>query len=254
MDDLIQKMSVTSFTDATVSYDIDIVLNTCTCMKWKYQRLPVAQRTCKHLARERERQRERGIVSTPKTETFSITTYPPIHVEDTYFQLFSHHIPDTLNYNDYVYSIKYDGIRIRITGNQAITRGGITIDLTGMAGIPFDDTMTEWDAELIHLTKPGHNNVMIELYANRVNKLSVRVFDVIDTTQTFGERQARLVQYVPTPFRVQYKPIRDRKHLSIVVKEILGAGEEGVVVRNLNGKYEPGHRSRFNAFKVKRII
>ena len=244
MNDLIQKMNVASFTDDTVSYTVDTVLNTCTCMKWKYQRLPVEQRTCKHLDSVRIQK---------TTDTPSITTYPLIHVEDTYFQLVTHMIPNHLEPDAYVYSIKYDGIRIRLTGNQAITRGGMTIDLTEM-GLHFDDPTTEYDAELIHVTKPGHANVMMELYANTVDRLSVRVFDVIDTTRTFRERQERIGQHIPPPFRVQHIPVRDREHLSMVVKEILGTGAEGVVVRHLDGKYEPGRRSRFNIFKVKRII
>ena len=241
MDDLSHKISVLSFTDKTVSYTVDTVLNTCTCMKWKYQRLPIAQRTCKHLDSVR--------IHTPGIP--SITKYPLIHVEDTYFQLVTHHIPDHLD--DFVYSVKYDGIRIRITGNKAITRGGITIDLTDM-DLQFGDPMIEYDAELIHLTKPGHTNVMLELYANRLNNLSVRVFDVIDTTRTFRERQEQIVGHVPPDLRVQHTPVRDREHLSRVVNEILDTGAEGVVVRHLDGQYEPGRRSRLNIFKVKHRI
>jgi hypothetical protein len=245
MDDLIHRMQVTSFTDADVTYTVDPSMNTCTCMKWKYQRLPVGQRTCKHLDSVRVRS-ERLLPS--------ITLYPTTSVEDTYFQLVTHHIPTTIEAYDYVYSIKYDGIRVRINGNRATTRGGIVIDISGLK-LPFvTGAETEYDAELIHTKKPGHNHVMIELYANRLENLSVKVFDIIDTTLSFAERQTIVKEHVEAPFLVEYHPIHDRTHLSTVVKAVLAVGEEGIVVRRCNGTYRPGRRSRYNAFKVKRNI
>jgi ATP-dependent DNA ligase len=236
------KRSVASFTDGTLSYDVDPVLNTCTCKKWKYQRVPVVNRTCKHLDSIRLQS------SSP-----SITTYPEENIEDTYFQLVTHHIPTHLPANKYVYSIKYDGIRVRITGNTAITRGGMTIDLTQLA-LPFVDTRVEYDAELIYTDKPGHTNVMLELSANRIHALSVRVFDIIDTSVPFQERLTTLMEQVPLPYRVNHTSLRDRTHLSKVVQEVLTTGAEGVVVRSLEGYYEPGRRSRYNVFKVKRKL
>jgi hypothetical protein len=84
-------------------------------------------------------------------------------------KLVAHQIPDHIEPEEYVYSIKYDGIRVRIQGNRATTRGGIIIDISGLT-LPFitTDADVEYDAELIHNTKTGHNHVMIELYANRL--------------------------------------------------------------------------------------
>jgi ATP-dependent DNA ligase len=237
-------MNVVSFTDPTVSYTVDPRTNTCTCMKWKYQRLPVEQRTCKHL----DSVRVAKISLRPP-----IVTYPDIHIEDVYFQLVTHHLPPHIEPLAYVYSIKYDGIRIRIRGNEAMTRGGIRIDVTAM-NLPFVATDIEYDAELIHEETPGHNQVMFELATNSLDNLSVRVFDLIDTTKTFAVRQAFVAEHVRLPYHVQYHPIHDRAHLAMTVSAVLDRGEEGIVVRRLDGKYEPGNRSRYNAFKVKKIL
>jgi ATP-dependent DNA ligase len=244
MEELIQKMQVVSFTDFSVSYTVDARSNTCTCMRWKYQRLPVRQRTCKHLDSIRVRK--------PLLRP-SITKYPDIPVEDTYFQLVTHHQSPQIEPLEYVYSIKYDGIRVRIRGHEAITRGGIRIDVTEME-LPFVSVDIEYDAELIHDAQPGHNRVMEELYANRLHRLSVRVFDLIDTTLPFDERQTYVTEHVGPPYRVQYLPVHDRVHLSRVVRSVLASGEEGIVVRRCKGLYEPGRRSRYNAFKIKKAL
>lgn len=233
-------MQVPSFTDSTVSYTVHAGLNTCTCQHWKYQRRPVRQRTCKHLDSVQE--------TSP-----SLTTYPQQPVADTYFQLVTHHIPTHLPANEYVYSRKYDGIRIRVTGTMATTRGGMTIDLTALA-LSFVDTRLEYDAELIHVRTPGHRRVMSDVNANRLHNLSVRVFDLIDTTRTFQERQIRIVDHVPLPYRVTYAPVYNRTHLALVVRDALHRGEEGVVVRRLSGHYEPGRRRRDTVFKVKKAL
>jgi ATP-dependent DNA ligase len=129
----------------------------------------------------------------------------------------------------------------------------MTIDLTQLA-LPFVDTRVEYDAELIYTDKPGHTNVMLELSANRIHALSVRVFDIIDTSVPFQERLTTLMEQVPLPYRVNHTSLRDRTHLSKVVQEVLTTGAEGVVVRSLEGYYEPGRRSRYNVFKVKRKL
>jgi len=182
-----------------------------------------------------------------------MTSYPETPVADTYFQLVTYHIPKHLEAQEYFYSIKYDGVRVRLNGTIATTRGGIQIDITGLA-LPFETTTVEYDAELIHVEKPGPNNVMIELNANRIEKLSVRVFDIIDLTRPFEERQASLLAQVEEPYRVLQHPLRDREHLTLVIRAVLSTGAEGVVVRNRRGFYVPGRRSRRNAFKVKRLL
>jgi len=182
-------------------------------------------------------------------------TYPRTKVtKEIHFQLVHDDIPSSLPSNAYVYSIKYDGVRVRITGHLAITRGGISIDLTNM-NLPFAHTLLEYDAELIHTSTPGHTAVMLEINANRIDKLTVRVFDIIDTTLLFNERYSKLRRCVNKPYLVGYAPIRNRAHLSVVVQDVLGVQkEEGVVVRHSKGRYQPGSRRKANVFKVKHLL
>jgi hypothetical protein len=236
---------VRSFTNPNVSYTVDPVRKTCTCPSFWFQRLPMEDRTCKHL---RSRVPDQEVPRAP-----SLVTYPKKSVKDTYFQLVHREIPASLPANTYVYSLKYDGIRIRVTGHRGVTRGGLSIELTQLA-LPFVNTATEYDAELIHVRTPGHNHVMSALSANQIHELSVRVFDIIDTRRTFEARHAQLLERVPAPYRVVHTPLRDRAHLSEVVREVLAAGEEGVVVRSLGGRYAPGRRDRHNVFKLKRKL
>jgi ATP-dependent DNA ligase len=232
---------VNSFTDRKKEYVIDVDKNTCTCMKWKYQRLPVHLRTCKHLDSVRVR-----------SNTANHVRYPPIPVKDNYFQLVSNNVPKHIDLSNFLYSVKYDGIRLRIKEQVGTTRGGMEIDLSSM-DLPLNPQV-EYDVELIHKTKPGHNNVMLEVNAGRMVYLTVRVFDIVDRMLPFKDRYKQLVEDVPVPYRVEQYRARTWENIVNVMHSILSEGHEGIVVRNYNGLYTSDTRDNTNIFKVKSVM
>ena len=90
-------------------YVTDIEKNYCSCMAWKYQKIHPNQRTCKHLDNVRTTEiKKLGVKqSAPKLMLFSssIANVSP----------------------GWVWSEKYDGIRVLWTGSELISRGGITL-------------------------------------------------------------------------------------------------------------------------------
>jgi ATP-dependent DNA ligase len=244
------RTTVTSLTDSTKTYQVDIIKNTCECKSWKYQRKPIHARTCKHL----DSLRPAPLVD----DTYSLLKYPVTKVKDDYFQLISSHVPrrkmdDAITM--FTFSTKYDGIRIRLRDGMATTRGGMTIDLKSMK-LPFgmEGDELEYDCELIHRTKPGHRNVMTELDKNHLKNLDVRAFDLIDSQLTFQDRYRLLTsRLLDTRFRVTQFPIKNWNHLMKELRSVLAKGEEGLVIRNGRSKYTRSHRSVKNAFKLKRI-
>ena len=236
-------MSVLSFTDPSQSYSVDVEKNTCTCLHWKYQRLPVNQRTCKHL----ESVRGKRWSASPQ-----YVRYPSKACHDNVFQLIADVPPARFSPAAYVWSEKYDGIRVRLNGPTATTRGGISIDLSAL-DLPFVSNEHEFDGELICPRRPGHFSVMRELNANNVANLTVKVFDVIDDTRPFHERLRVLRQTVREDYRVSYADIPPLEELQRHLRDILAGGGEGIVVRRRDAAYGHGERRRNVAFKGKRL-
>lgn len=243
MDEITNTLELMSFT-GNKKYTINIEKNTCTCDAWKFQRLPIHVRTCKHLDSVRKQ----------KNKGFSLITYPYERVADDVFQLISNSLPtSSCLLENYMYSRKYNGVRIRIQGTTAYTRGGILIDITSMQ-LPFTTHLDNFDCELIiHRGKTTHNNVMLEINANRISKLSVKVIDLIDDDSVFSKRLKKLNKIVPKKYRVKYYEAKNWANIGQGLEKILKEGGEGIVVRNKQGLYTPSSRSKFNAFKIKSL-
>ena len=196
--------------------------------------------------------------------------YPPEPVRDDAFQLIADRAPAAFDPTQYLYSEKHDGIRVRITGSVATTRGGLRIDL-GELKLPFvqlppDDPADadatnydgiEWDGELLDRRRPGHLVVMRELNANRIDNLTVKVFDALGHAargRSFEERQAIVRRCIPPPFRVPHHAVpADPATLSRYLRDLLARGGEGLVFRHRAAPYRAGERRCAVAFKVKRV-
>jgi ATP-dependent DNA ligase len=161
------------------------------------------------------------------------------------------------NLSDFVYSIKHDGIRIRIQKGFGTTRGGMVIDLAGMK-LPFGDETDdlEYDGELIHgSSSPGPDNVMKELNGNSVEKLHVKVFDLVDLDLTFQKRYEKLIRRLGrrSIYLVPQFPVERWSQLEQKLRDVQVNGGEGLVLRNVTSKYTKIRRSVKIAFKMKKF-
>jgi hypothetical protein len=243
--------SVMSLTNPTISYRVNIDNNSCECLHWKYQRKPIHLRSCKHL----DSVRVRPVVL---EDVYSVVTYSPKKVKDDYFQLISSHVPRRIHTMAvYVFSEKFDGIRIRIHKGFGTTRRGMVIDLATMQ-LPFGDQTDdlEYDAELIHknVLVGGHHNVMKELNRNTLQKLTVKVFDVIDLNLPFQERYRKLTDVLRddlSSFLVSQRPVESWRQLAQELEKVQSKHGEGLIIRNITSYYIPQKRNSKNVFKLK---
>ena len=242
MDNIGNMFKVLSLTDKTTYYDVSVHKNTCSCLSWRYRRQGLP--TCKHL----------DLVRPPLNIHNSIVVYVKNKDNDKcrHFQTISSYLPKCPLLN-YVYAQKFDGIRVRfrLSDKRAVTRkGGMIIDISTLTVVG-KDADPEFDAELIHRTESGHAVVMRELTKNTISTLTLKVFDVIDETETFTARQTQLREHIPEEFRVVYQEAKDYASLSTVLNACKENKHEGIVVRHKLGMYMPGRSKNTNAFKIR---
>ena len=222
-------------------YTIDINRRCCSCKSWKYHNNKNKDRNCKHL----------NTLCMPNT----IVQYTK---QPQFFQLISETVPEQSVYREWLFSQKYDGIRIKVEGIIGWTRGGMKIDLSSIWTPPVGYT---YDAELCTLNPKSstHDMVMACVHAGKINSLQLMVFDIIDDgTQTFRQRLSCLTKLqIPESHMVRYERVDigpegpsfiDR----LAVMKIGSRLCEGVVVRNPYAYYDDsGQRSNTTIFKVK---
>ena len=235
---------VRSLTDESNVYTVTVSKNHCTCKAWRFHRKGIP--TCKHLDQ----------IRTPPIQKDAVVKYlKPKTKKCTHFHVISAYLPKCTLHN-FVYSRKYDGIRIRfrLSDKTAITRkGGMSINIsTLLKDIKQNNgDDLEFDAELIHKQYSTHDIVIKELANNRLGMLKLKVFDIIQTTKTFTERQREIQKHIPQDMRVDYHEANSYKHLEGVMITYKENKYEGIVVRNKTGLYLPGHSSNTTAFKIR---
>jgi ATP-dependent DNA ligase len=238
---------VTSSTNPNTKYKVADGCISCSCPAWRYQRLPPAMRHCKHT-----RQVCPDKASLTHAQAMNMTSRPP-------FMLVANSPPAArINNNDYVASIKHDGIRVAVN-----THTGTVVSRSGwVLPIAFPDLVQPYlplliyDAELIaassedndDTTPVTHNDVM-KLIMNGVDtsKFALKVFDIIDTTHVFAERYGTLKKHLPP----QYLVTQHRYHGDVEDIFTRFPRIEGVVVRQKQHMYVPGSRRNQSMFKIK---
>lgn len=240
---------IISLTDSSVTYTACISKNTCTCPSWRYRRNGFP--TCKHL----------DMLRPPINKNSSLVTFVKKKSNEskkcTHFHIISSYLPKFATLSDYVYGHKYDGIRIRfrISDGIATTRkGGMRIDISSiLKNVKHhqEDNDPEFDAELIYHHNSTHDTVMKELMKSTVSKLTIKVFDIIDTKEIFSDRIKQIPNYFPDPLCVKYHDAKHYSHLLDILLVCKTKQQEGIVVRHINGKYTPGRSSNVNAFKIR---
>ena len=223
-------------------YILDINKRFCPCQSWQFHNNEYTDRNCKHLK----------LLCRPGRAV----KYTKVQHS---FQLFSETVPNPSVYTDWIFSQKYDGIRVKVDGTVGWTRGGMKIDLSSIWTPPVGH---HYDAELcvVDPTTSTHDNVMILAHAGKIKSLQLMIFDIIDDgSQTMGQRlQTLRAMDIPMANSVQYQWVDDngtgKSFIDRLADMKIGSRRcEGVVVRNPTSYYDAsGHRS-ISSFKVKSL-
>lgn len=217
------------------TYTLDIRKHSCTCKSWQYVR--TGDRNCKHL---------RQLRAPVTTVTYTKEKQP--------FQLISEAMPVRFRPH-YLFSEKYDGIRVAVKGCYGYTRNGMKIDLSSM----YTPTCTDhvYDAELCMCLNSTHDTVMAHVHSGKMERMQLRIFDLIDEYRTLGQRLLCLWQLsIPEQYVVRYHMV-DLDLTRTLAAWTVDDTREGVIIRNPDGLYNmKEQRSNQNAFKIKhaRII
>jgi ATP-dependent DNA ligase len=225
--------------------------NYCNCKAWKYQRKPNRNRDCKHLIKKR------GFTLLHSEDYEYVKSKPS-------FMLLSETVPTKpiINVDDYVFSRKFDGIRVALNSNgDLITRSGVVLKDYIQYKPPF-----QLDGELCHLKKEGYVNVMKALDKKEYSDLVVRVFDF------FPDEEDKCIPYIQRydelfnisrewpkkkmEFVVQHNFEIDGSFLQDQIKKLVldcrDQGFEGIVVRSKKSCYiRSGTRDNKVIFKIK---
>jgi ATP-dependent DNA ligase len=224
-------------------YTLSVETHHCTCKSYQYLQTECRDRNCKHL------------------NSLCRPSYAVIYTKQKQaFQLISESVPrNPAVYMDWIYSQKHDGIRVRVEGTYAWTRGGMKIDLSSIWTPPVGYV---YDAELCTIgdNTRGHDVVLSHVLSGKIHALCLLVFDLFDDTGklTHGQRLLRLWSLPIPPERlVRYHKVHLWRgttfHDRLKWLNIGSASCEGVVVRNPAALYDgSGKRCNRSIFKIKK--
>jgi predicted nucleic acid-binding Zn finger protein len=224
------------------AYTLDMASRHCSCKSYQYLQTEHGDRNCKHL------------------NSLCCPSYAIVYTKQKQaFQLISETVPKKpATYRDWIYSRKHDGIRVRVEGTFAWTRGGMKIDLASIWTPPVG---LSYDAELCiaGMGPSSHDLVLAAILAGKLQCVRLLLFDLFDPTgrSTCAQRLLRLWSLpIPTEYLVQYQMVhlwRGPSFLTRLAALNIGSPEcEGVVVRNPGAVYDgSGSRSNRSIFKVK---
>ena len=222
------------------AYWVDLAIRYCTCPSYRYVR--TGTRHCKHLNR----------VCAPQTVVTYTKTKPG-------FQMLSENVPTKASvYTEWIFSQKYDGIRIRVVGAVGWTRGGMKLDLSSIWTPPASDVVYDGELCMVAGEISTHTAVTAQMISGRFHRLRLMLFDIIDPSRTFGQRLLQLWSLdLPPEHVVRYQMVHLRKGVGFCSRleamDIGSPGCEGVVVRNPDAWYTATGRVRNSVgFKIKK--
>lgn len=231
---------VTSETDSKKSYKLQSKegVISCSCQSWKNQPLPITCRTCKHLIRYLGKSEE---------ETRAPNSYHRIF--EFKREKFKHNLP--MSYHTYdgkkpvdgwFASVKLNGMFARWKAGQLTTKSGRPINVPHWITeeLPRDAAL---DGEIYHSNfQKVRKAVLGDQWDHGVEFV---VFDLVDTKFVYSKR-LQILQDLHKKFHfklvVQHK-IKNHSTLEELMKQVVEQKEEGLVLRDPNGKYESGKRS-----------
>jgi len=209
----------------------------CSCLGWKFSKLPNAQRTCIHVR-----------YHYPDYEPAARN--PLVKVDMPGIPLFSSFNPEThsKNVTDFWWSEKHDGIRAIWTGKSLITRGGHLINTpSGFEDLPPN---IQLDGELVADT---FDDMLMAFQGGPDSIVWERVhYKVFDSPQwpdvPFSERYQRLLETEEDGkwnFRViRQHRVKSFEQIQFRLKQMTDKGKEGIVLRHPDALYRKGRNAK----------
>jgi predicted nucleic acid-binding Zn finger protein len=224
------------------AYVLSLDKRYCSCRSYRYLRTEHGDRNCKHL------------------NSICRPSYTVVYTKQKQsFQLISETVPKNQSvYMDWIYSLKHDGIRVRVEGTYAWTRGGMRIDLSDAWTPPVGYV---YDAELcvVGATPSTHDRTLAMILSGKTGALKLVLFDLFDTTGSLTCAQRLICLWslpIPAENLVRYHMVNLWKGPSFHTRlgELnIGSPEcEGIIVRNPGTLYDgSGSRNSRSIFKIK---
>jgi len=251
--------TVPSETDPGVVYTVkfnDDVLS-CTCMAWRKQMAPITARTCKHLIKlfgadiERARAPESfaGLTAyrAPVSVRHDIT--PPmlfhsVRLKSDPKRFASGDGEDMSKFENWYFSVKLNGAFGRWQNGRMFSKSGRELHppLRITDRLPRD---VDLDGELYSPSMQKVRKALSNKWDEGENEVEFAVFDLVDTTLPYEKRLEKLIALQRQHgFRLirQHKIEGAAEVLPQVMHDIEEHHEEGLVLRNPKGMYEPGAR------------
>ena len=152
-------------------------------------------------------------------------------------------------------SEKYDGIRAMWIGNQLFTRTGKQIKIPDEFRISLPPISLDGELWIQY----GLQQTSLQLTKSPKNKywenVVFQVFDTIDTSLPFEERQEQLTQLkskMEMNNKVRIIPMikcKNEEHLQHYFDTIIKKGGEGIILREPNSMYTPGRSYSMRKYK-----
>lgn len=188
--------------------------------------------------------------------------------------------PKHLQFPDVVVQTKYDGVRCIVTHKEngdieMRTRNGSLITCLELMYDDFRKTIgigETWDGELVcygadglPLSRKVSNGIANKAIRGTIDEKEAAMvrfapWDIVDVTQkiTYDKRlqslylavQAARLNGVKKIIQIQTVKVSTLEEVARLFEEALARGEEGVIAKNLNGKWEPKRSKNLCKFKA----
>lgn len=203
----------------------------CSCPAWKYMKVPVALRVCKHM-------RELGLGVLGSTMPIVFEKTPKVELVS------DKPLPDDVA--GYIASEKLDGVFVRITPDgKVLTRSGQVLNppKSLLSKIPKEARKYNIDGELF--AGRGHFSHVASIYnvhhkddkTGLWDHIELRIFN-IDAPGKFSERIK-----IAGKLAISIVILRDNAHLQKISEEFREKGAEGIIVRG-EDEYKTGRNPR----------
>lgn len=215
----------------------------CSCPAWRLQRSPIDRRTCKHLigilgAQHEKKRAPESFYGLTRLKRTDPRPQPPEYMS---YQTWNPRRLPPQRLNQWFYSVKLDGAFGRWSDGRLVTKSGRELHppprITDRLPRELD-----LDGEIYH---PNRQKVRRAVLADQWDDdVEFVVFDVFNTTQPFSHRWHTLQKYHPRyHFKLTPQHRFEAADWPALEAQIREQQEEGLVLRDPNGFYQPGRRS-----------
>lgn len=215
----------------------------CSCPGWRQQRSPLNRRTCKHLIRllgethERQRAPE-SFFGLTRVKRKAVRPSPVPHMQ---YQTWRPEKTPPTRFDQWFYSLKLNGAFGRWANGQLVTKTGRRLQPPArlVARLPRD---LDLDGEIYHADlQKVRRAVLADQWDDDVEFV---VFDVFHVQWPFAQRWAALQRaHEHHRFKMVPQHVFRAAEWPALERRVREQQEEGLVLRDPAGRYEPGRRS-----------